>query len=65
MGKSALERMPYPSDVTDEEWAILEPLIPGERPGGRPQEIDRREILNAILYVMISESMMQSVMLEP
>lgn len=54
MGKYALERMPYPSDVTDEEWAILEPLIPGEKPGGRPQEIARREIVNAILYVLRS-----------
>ncbi|MEO9030673.1 MAG: transposase [Ktedonobacteraceae bacterium] len=54
MGKYSLERMPYPSDVTDEEWAILEPLIPGEKPGGRPQEIERREILNAILYVLRS-----------
>jgi putative transposase len=52
MGKYSLERMPYPSDVTDEEWEILEPLIPGEKPEGRPQEIKRREIVNAILYVL-------------
>jgi putative transposase len=52
MGKYSLMRLPYPSDVTDEEWAILEPLIPGEKPGGRPQEIERREIVNAILYVL-------------
>ena len=54
MGKYALERMPYPSDVTDEEWAHLEPLIPAAKPGGRPQAIDRREIVNAILYVLRS-----------
>lgn len=54
MGKYALERLSYPSDVTDEEWEILEPLIPGEKPGGRPQEIARREIVNAILYVLRS-----------
>ena len=54
MGKYSLERMPYPSDVTDEEWEILEPLIPGAKPDGRPQEIERREILNAILYVLRS-----------
>ena len=54
MGKYSLERMFYPSDVTDEEWAILEPLIPGEKPGGRPQEIERREIVNGILYVLRS-----------
>jgi putative transposase len=54
MGKYALERMPYPSDVTDEEWAHLEPLIPAAKPGGRRQAIDRREIVNAILYVLRS-----------
>jgi transposase len=48
------ERRAYPSDVTDEEWAILEPLIPPGKPGGRPVEIPRREIVNAILYVLRS-----------
>jgi transposase len=32
----------------------LEPLIPAAKPGGRPQEIDRREIVNGILYVLRS-----------
>jgi len=48
------ERRAYPSDVTDEEWAILEPLIPPAKPGGRPEEIERREIVNGILYVLRS-----------
>ena len=48
------ERRVYPSDVTDEEWAILEPLIPAVKPGGRSQEIERREIVNGILYVLRS-----------
>jgi putative transposase len=43
------ERRVYPSDVTDQEWAILEPLIPATKLGGRPQEIDRREIESADL----------------
>lgn len=42
----------YPSDLTDEEWAILEPLIPEAKPGGRPRTVDMREVLNAILYVL-------------
>jgi putative transposase len=54
MGKYSLERLPYPSDVTDEEWEILEPLIPSEKLGGRPQEIARREIVNAIFFVLRS-----------
>ena len=48
------KRRMYPSDVTDQEWAILEPLIPAAKPGGRPQEIERREIVNGILYVLRS-----------
>jgi putative transposase len=48
------ERRVYPSDVTDQEWAILELLIPAAKPGGRPQEIERREIVNGILYVLRS-----------
>jgi putative transposase len=48
------KRRAYPSDVTDAEWAILEPLIPPAKPGGRPQEIERREILNGILYALRS-----------
>jgi len=48
------ERRVYPSDVTDAEWAILEPLIPTVKPGGRPEEIGRREIVNGILYVLCS-----------
>ncbi|MFO0754886.1 MAG: IS5 family transposase [Byssovorax sp.] len=48
-------RKPYPSDLTDAEYAILEPLVPpcksGTSKGGRPEEYARREILNAICYV--------------
>jgi transposase len=51
---SCYRRRAYPSDVTDAEWAILEPLIPAVRPGGRPLEIERREIVNGILYVLRS-----------
>ena len=37
--------------MTDEEWAILEPLIPAPRIGGRPAKYARRDILDAIFYV--------------
>jgi putative transposase len=42
----------YPSDLTDLEWAILEPLIPEAKAGGRPRTVDMREVMNAILYVL-------------
>src|SRR5215469_15327509 len=41
----------YPSDVTDEEWAIIEPMIPPARTGGRKRQTDVREVFNAIRYV--------------
>jgi putative transposase len=43
-------RKPYPSDLTDEQWAILQPLIPVPKVG-RPRTNDMREVLNAILYL--------------
>lgn len=42
----------YPSDLTDEEWARLAPLIPPAKPGGRPRQTDMRAAMNAILYVL-------------
>lgn len=41
----------YPSDVSDEQWALIEPLIP-VYPGGRPRKTDVREVLDAILYIL-------------
>jgi putative transposase len=43
-------RKPYPSDLTDEQWAVIEPLIPVHKVG-RPRTNDMREILNAIFYL--------------
>src|SRR5262252_4010538 len=34
-----------------EQWAILQPLIPPAKPGGRPREVDMREVINTILYL--------------
>ena len=42
----------YPSDVTDDEWAHLERLIPPAKPGGRPRQTNMREALNAIFYLL-------------
>ena len=47
-------RRPYPSDLTDEQWALIEDLIPPAKPGGRPREVAMREVLNAIMYVLRS-----------
>lgn len=42
----------YPSDVTDAEWALLEPLIPPAKPGGRKRTVVLREVMNGIFYVL-------------
>lgn len=44
-------RRTYPSDLTDAQWAILEPLVPASKYGGRPRTVDMREIINTILYL--------------
>jgi putative transposase len=46
-----MSRKAYPSDVTDEQWALLEPLIPEALPNGRPRKTDMREVLNALFYL--------------
>ena len=42
----------YPSDMRDAEWALVAPLIPSAKRGGRRREVDVREVLNAIFYVL-------------
>lgn len=48
-----LPREAYPSDLTDDQWMILEAFVSPSRTDnlGRPQEVDLREVLNAILYL--------------
>jgi putative transposase len=41
----------YPSDLTDQEWALVEPLLPPAKPAGRPRTTDLREVLNALFYL--------------
>jgi putative transposase len=42
----------YPTDLTDKEWALLEPLLPPAKTGGRNRSIETREIANAIFYLL-------------
>src|SRR5919204_6895631 len=44
-------RKPYPSDLTDKQWAIIEALIPTYHGPGRHREVDLREIVNALIYL--------------
>jgi putative transposase len=45
-------RLTYTTDLTDEEWQILEPLLPPEKSGGRPRKYPMREVMNGIQYVL-------------
>lgn len=47
-----MTRKSYPSDLRDREWQLLEPLLPPPKPGGRPIKYSRREVVNAIRYVL-------------
>lgn len=44
-------RAAYSTDLTDAQWMILQPLIPGSKHGGRPREVSMREVINTILYL--------------
>lgn len=44
-------RKAYTTDLTDDQWAILEPLVPSAKHGGRPREVSMREVINTILYL--------------
>jgi transposase len=45
-------RKPYPTDLSDREWALIQHLVPAARPGGRPETYPKREIMNAIFYIL-------------
>ena len=42
----------YSSDLSDREWALLEPLLPGAKPGGRPRRVSLRRIRNGVFYLL-------------
>src|SRR5262249_24212617 len=48
----ARARKPYPSDLQNEAWALVEPLLPPPLPAGAPRTTDLREVLNAIFSVL-------------
>jgi putative transposase len=42
----------YPSDLSDEQWVLIEPNLPPAPPGGRPRKTDMRDVLDAVLYIL-------------
>lgn len=47
----AMSRKAYPSDLTDAQWTIIAPLLPPAKHGGRPREVNLREVVNTILFL--------------
>ena len=45
-----MSRTRYPSDLTDEQWQLIQPHIPPEKPGGRPRVVNMQDVLNGLLY---------------
>ena len=45
-------RLRYPSDLTNEEWAYVAPLIPPAKRGGNKRTVDIREVMNGVMYVL-------------
>jgi putative transposase len=48
------DRLRFPSDLTDREWAVVAPLIPAPRPGGRPRTTQMRDVMEAVLFIASS-----------
>ena len=46
------DKLRYPSDLTDAEWAHIEPLIPPAKRGGGKRTVDMREVVNGVMYVL-------------
>src|SRR5215831_18926711 len=42
----------YPSDLTDAEWALIEPGLPPAKPGGNKRTVNLREIANGLMYIL-------------
>ena len=45
-------RLRYPSDLTEEEWALIKPLIPPAKRGGNKRTVDVREVVNGVMYIL-------------
>src|SRR3954449_11239281 len=45
-------KLRYPSDLTDEEWALVAPLIPAAKRGGNKRTVNLREVANGLMYIL-------------
>ena len=45
-------KLRYPSDLTDDEWKLVEPLIPPGKSGGDKRTVNMREVVNGLMYIL-------------
>src|SRR3982074_242829 len=55
----------YPRDLTADEWALVEPLIPPARRGGNKRHVDEREVMNGIMYILSTGCQWRAVPKDP
>ena len=51
-GQYDRSKLRYPSDLTDEEWALIGPLIPAAKPGGNKRTVDERNVVDGVMYIL-------------
>ncbi len=51
-GRYNRDHLRYPSDLTDAEWGLVEPLIPLAKRGGRKRDVNLREVVNGVMYLL-------------
>jgi hypothetical protein len=51
-GRYDRSRLRYPSDLTDDEWTWIKPLIPPARPGGNKRTVVERDLVNGLMYIL-------------
>ena len=51
-GRYDRSKLRYPSDLTDEEWSLIGPLIPPAKRGGNKRTVDEREVVNGLMYIL-------------
>lgn len=49
-----MQNQTYPTDLTDRQWEYIKSLVPAAKAGGRPRSVDMRQVLNAILYIVVT-----------
>lgn len=51
-GRYDRSKLRYPSDLTDEEWALISPLIPPAKRGGNKRTVEIRQVVNGVMYIL-------------